>query len=138
MSGTEADVMIVLAQTMEVCNFACHVILRWLRPASDPKKRQIPEGFAFNKISCPNYFFESLSWLAFTALTMDPFGERVKPLLSDPDAETCLGKRRGDAEQIKLIHMLLPDSCNLLGSGDCADDGVGQAEAQEIQEGVWR
>lgn len=57
----------------EVSNLVCHLILRSLRPANDLKKRQIPSGYAFNKITCPNYFFECLAWLSFTVLTMNPF-----------------------------------------------------------------
>ena len=57
----------------ELSNLACHLILSSLRPSSDPKKRQIPEGYAFNKIAVPHYLFESVGWLTFTVMTLDPF-----------------------------------------------------------------
>merc|ERR1712093_61179 len=57
----------------EMSNLITHLILRSLRPANDPKRRAIPTGYGFDKITCPNYFFESVAWLAFTAMTMSPF-----------------------------------------------------------------
>jgi len=44
----------VLAQ---VGNLISHVILKNLRPAGS-RVRKIPRGFAFELVSCPNYFFE--------------------------------------------------------------------------------
>lgn len=41
----------------ELCNFYSHLILMWLRPKGT-RIRQIPRGFAFSLVSCPNYFFE--------------------------------------------------------------------------------
>ncbi|KAG4304011.1 hypothetical protein PORY_002534 [Pneumocystis oryctolagi] len=46
----------------EYANFKTHLILRNLRPAQS-RVRQIPKGFGFNLVSCPNYFFEYTSWL---------------------------------------------------------------------------
>lgn len=55
----------------ELANAYCHIILKNLRPAGS-KVRKIPRGFAFELVSCPNYFFEFLSWAAFTVLTLNP------------------------------------------------------------------
>lgn len=48
----------------ELSNGWTHLILSSLR-ADGSKARKIPYGYGFNWVSVPNYFFESLSWLAF-------------------------------------------------------------------------
>lgn len=48
-----------------------HLNLRSLRPAGT-RTRAIPKGYGFNLVSCPNYFFEMVSWVAFVGLTLDP------------------------------------------------------------------
>lgn len=60
-------------QFAEMSNFITHMILRSLRPDSDPTKRAVPYGYGFNRITCPNYFFEIIAWLSFCAMTLDPF-----------------------------------------------------------------
>ncbi|CAO1619495.1 unnamed protein product [Parajaminaea phylloscopi] len=52
-------------------NFQSHMILRGLRSAGG-RERKIPRGGAFELVSCPNYFFETVAWVAFTALTLSP------------------------------------------------------------------
>jgi very-long-chain enoyl-CoA reductase len=52
----------------EISNLVTHVILRNLRPPGT-KERNIPNGFGFNMVSCPNYFFEILGWVFFSVLT---------------------------------------------------------------------
>eukprot|EP00297_Palpitomonas_bilix_P012867 CAMPEP_0113903604 /NCGR_PEP_ID=MMETSP0780_2-20120614/22651_1 /TAXON_ID=652834 /ORGANISM="Palpitomonas bilix" /LENGTH=293 /DNA_ID=CAMNT_0000896845 /DNA_START=38 /DNA_END=919 /DNA_ORIENTATION=- /assembly_acc=CAM_ASM_000599 len=52
----------------ELSNFYCHIILRNLRPAGT-RERRIPRGFFFELVSCPNYFFEIMSWLGFNIAT---------------------------------------------------------------------
>ncbi|GAC93657.1 hypothetical protein PHSY_001222 [Pseudozyma hubeiensis SY62] len=64
--GTAAVMVIA-----ELCNAYTHIILKNLRPAGS-KVRKIPRGFAFELVSCPNYFFEFVSWAAFTVLTLNP------------------------------------------------------------------
>lgn len=55
----------------ELSNAYTHIILKNLRPAGT-KIRKIPRGFAFELVSCPNYFFEFVAWSAFTVLTLNP------------------------------------------------------------------
>ncbi|KAL7009679.1 3-oxo-5a-steroid 4- dehydrogenase [Cystobasidiomycetes sp. EMM_F5] len=57
----------------QASNFVTHIILRSLRPDDASTKREIPYGYGFNIITCPNYFFETVGWLTFCALTLDPF-----------------------------------------------------------------
>ncbi|KZT07617.1 uncharacterized protein LAESUDRAFT_742744 [Laetiporus sulphureus 93-53] len=52
----------------ELSNLITHLNLRSLRPAGTTK-RAIPYGYGFALVSCPNYFFESVSWLAVALLT---------------------------------------------------------------------
>ena len=49
----------------EFMNFMCHMVLRNLR-APGSSERGIPTGWGFDKISCANYFWESLCWLTFS------------------------------------------------------------------------
>ncbi|CAK9438801.1 uncharacterized protein LODBEIA_P30250 [Lodderomyces beijingensis] len=51
----------------ELSNYKTHLILSSLRE-QDAKKYVIPHGYGFDWVSCPNYFFESLSWLAYALL----------------------------------------------------------------------
>ncbi|KAF9430597.1 3-oxo-5a-steroid 4- dehydrogenase [Podila epigama] len=52
----------------ELSNFHTHITLRNLRPPGT-RVRKIPRGYGFNLVSCPNYFFETLAWLAVSILT---------------------------------------------------------------------
>ncbi|KAK7206552.1 3-oxo-5-alpha-steroid 4-dehydrogenase-domain-containing protein [Myxozyma melibiosi] len=52
----------------EISNFITHLILSSLRPKGTTQ-RKIPYGYGFSMVSCPNYFFESLGWLAVVFLT---------------------------------------------------------------------
>ncbi|KAF9967024.1 3-oxo-5a-steroid 4- dehydrogenase [Mortierella alpina] len=60
---------IALYAFAELSNYQTHVILRDLRPPGT-RIRKIPRGYGFDLVSCPNYFFETLSWLAVCILTM--------------------------------------------------------------------
>ncbi|KAG8730455.1 3-oxo-5a-steroid 4- dehydrogenase [Ceratobasidium sp. 428] len=53
----------------ELSNFHTHLTLRNLRPASNPTARGIPRGYLFEYVSCPNYTFEIIAWVAFTLMT---------------------------------------------------------------------
>lgn len=52
----------------EFSNFVTHLILSSLRPKGTTQ-RKIPYGYGFSLVSCPNYFFESLAWLAVVLLS---------------------------------------------------------------------
>ncbi|BGP17382.1 hypothetical protein JCM10213_002865 [Rhodosporidiobolus nylandii] len=52
----------------ELSNLLTHLNLSSLRPAGT-KVRQIPKGYGFNLVSCANYWFETVAWVAFTGLT---------------------------------------------------------------------
>ncbi|KAF8602858.1 hypothetical protein BDV93DRAFT_607178 [Ceratobasidium sp. AG-I] len=53
----------------ELSNLHAHLTLRNLRPASNPTARGIPRGYLFEYVSCPNYTFEIMAWVAFTLMT---------------------------------------------------------------------
>jgi very-long-chain enoyl-CoA reductase len=61
----------------EFCNYKCHVILSSFRRNKEKtdkqenasKKRGIPYGWGFDIVSCANYFWEALGWIAFSILT---------------------------------------------------------------------
>lgn len=53
----------------ELSNFAIHLKLAGMRPKEGSKKRDIPKGFGFDLVACPNYFFEILAWVGFSIMT---------------------------------------------------------------------
>jgi very-long-chain enoyl-CoA reductase len=52
----------------ELGNARAHRMLRDLRPAGT-KLRVIPRGFLFERVSCPHYLCEILSWVGFAIVT---------------------------------------------------------------------
>lgn len=56
-------------QYAELSNLITHLKLRALRPAGT-RTRQIPQGYGFTLVSCGNYLYESLAWIAFTGMTL--------------------------------------------------------------------
>ena len=62
------------AQFAELSNLKTHLTLASLRPKGT-KVRQVPRGYGFHTVSCGNYFFESVAWVAFTGLTLNWAGE---------------------------------------------------------------
>ena len=52
----------------ELSNGYCHLVLRDLRRPGT-RERNIPRGFLFEYVSCANYTFEVLSWIAFSTMT---------------------------------------------------------------------
>lgn len=59
----------------ELGNARAHRMLRDLRPEGT-KLRVIPRGFVFERVSCPHYLFEILSWVGF-ALVTETWAARV-------------------------------------------------------------
>ncbi len=53
----------------EIGNLYTHVALSQMRPAEGSRKRDIPRGFMFDLVACPNYFFEVMSWVGFSIMT---------------------------------------------------------------------
>lgn len=76
--------------------------------------RQIPDGYAFNKIAVPNYTFESIAWLSFAVMTMDPIG-KLSPSIPHQ-------VRRHEAYRALSC---IPRSTYLLDSGHVSNDGLG-------------
>lgn len=59
--------LIALWTYAEVSNFITHKNLAGIR-SRDPKAYSIPQGYGFDVVACPNYFFESLSWFLFALI----------------------------------------------------------------------
>lgn len=59
---------LTLFKFAELSNLHTHLTLRSLRP-SGTRKRAIPYGYGFSFLSCPNYFFEAIAWIALTVMT---------------------------------------------------------------------
>jgi len=60
-----AVAIFILAQ---LSNLSTHLTLRSLRSPGSTE-RGIPRGFGFNLVTCPNYLFETLAWVAIWAVT---------------------------------------------------------------------
>lgn len=67
---TPLHVLTALWLFAELSNGWTHLILSSLR-ADGSKTRKIPYGYGFNWVSVPNYFFESLGWLAVLLVTQN-------------------------------------------------------------------
>uniref|UniRef100_A0A146LUT8 Trans-2,3-enoyl-CoA reductase n=1 Tax=Lygus hesperus TaxID=30085 RepID=A0A146LUT8_LYGHE len=50
----------------ELLNGAVHLQLSGMRVADGDTTRKVPEGTLFSLVSCPNYFFEFMSWVFFS------------------------------------------------------------------------
>ncbi|RNF20402.1 putative 3-oxo-5-alpha-steroid 4-dehydrogenase [Trypanosoma cruzi] len=50
----------------ELLNFAVHKQLSGMRRGDGDTARSVPNGVLFSLVSCPNYTFEVLSWVAFS------------------------------------------------------------------------
>ncbi|TDL25624.1 hypothetical protein BD410DRAFT_765221 [Rickenella mellea] len=62
------NVIAALWAFAEVSNLIVHLNLRSLRPAGT-RRRAVPHGYGFNLVSCPNYLFEILAWVAIALMT---------------------------------------------------------------------
>ena len=54
----------------EIGNFSSHLTLRDLR-SSGGKERGIPHGFWLELVTCPNYMFETMTWVGVFFVTRD-------------------------------------------------------------------
>ncbi|PCH42356.1 hypothetical protein WOLCODRAFT_101986 [Wolfiporia cocos MD-104 SS10] len=52
----------------ELSNLHTHINVRNLRPAGT-RQRAIPQGYGFELVSYPNYFFEIMAWVSIAAMT---------------------------------------------------------------------
>ncbi|KAJ1966481.1 3-oxo-5a-steroid 4- dehydrogenase [Dipsacomyces acuminosporus] len=52
----------------EFSNLSTHITLRNLRPPGT-RVRRIPYGYGFDLVSCPNYLFETIAWVAIAVMT---------------------------------------------------------------------
>ena len=59
---------LLLFVAAEMANFYTHFVLSKLRPKGSTR-RAVPNGFGFDWVSCPNYTFEILAWIAFSMMT---------------------------------------------------------------------
>ena len=71
-TGGQQDPVVVNAlvavwAVAQLGNLYVHIYLRNLRPANSTV-RKVPHGFPFTLVSCPNYFFEVVAWVCFSAL----------------------------------------------------------------------
>ena len=59
--------LVALWMFCQVSNFKTHLILMNLRPEGT-RVRKIPNGYGFDLVTCPNYFFEILGWVCFSLI----------------------------------------------------------------------
>lgn len=84
----------------EICNLYCHQTLRALRVNKQgqvTKGHQVPYGIFFDKIACPNYTFEILSWISFSL-----FARIILPFIF-----TCVGAIQMYIWAVKKRSMLI-------------------------------
>ncbi|KAK7194546.1 enoyl-CoA reductase [Novymonas esmeraldas] len=65
-SNLQSNFGAVLMIVNEVLNFAVHYQLSTMRKSDGDTSRNVPKGPLFALVSCPNYFFEIMSWVAFS------------------------------------------------------------------------
>ncbi|OMH79248.1 putative enoyl reductase [Zancudomyces culisetae] len=53
----------------EASNLVTHMNLSSLRPKDGSTERKIPYGYGFDLVTCPNYFYEIMSWVAFSGIS---------------------------------------------------------------------
>ncbi|TPX46515.1 hypothetical protein SeMB42_g03147 [Synchytrium endobioticum] len=66
-SGAGLYVLIGVWMYAEISNFVTHLTLRNLRPPGS-KVRNIPHGYGFALVACPNYLFEALGWVSLSLI----------------------------------------------------------------------
>ncbi|KAG5477317.1 hypothetical protein LSCM4_04535 [Leishmania orientalis] len=65
-SAAQSNVGAVLMVINELLNFAVHYQLSTMRKSDGDTTRNVPQGPLFALVSCPNYFFEIMSWVSFS------------------------------------------------------------------------
>ncbi|CAD2217370.1 enoyl reductase [Angomonas deanei] len=68
-SATQVNIGAVAMVINELLNFAVHYQLSTMRKGDGDTARNVPEGPLFSLVSCPNYFFEVMSWVSFSVGT---------------------------------------------------------------------
>lgn len=91
----------------ELGNLICHIMLSNMRPKEGSQDRNIPRGFLFEYVACPNYTFEVLSWVGFSVFTQIPFAYLFTLIGFLQMADWAQKKHKGykkqfDADYIKL------------------------------------
>jgi very-long-chain enoyl-CoA reductase len=66
-----------------------------MRPAEGSQQRDIPKGFLFNYVACPNYTFEVLSWVGFSIFTQVIFAYIFTVIGFIQMADWAVKKHRG-------------------------------------------
>lgn len=56
----------------QLSNFKTHITLRNLRRPGT-RERNIPFGYGFKRVTCPNYTFEIISWVVMACMTQNIF-----------------------------------------------------------------
>lgn len=68
-SETQVYAGLTIYAVCEIGNLICHLMLSNMRPSEGSQKREIPKGFLFDAVACPNYTFEVMSWVGFSVMT---------------------------------------------------------------------
>lgn len=70
---TTINILTAVWAFAQLSNLTTHIILRNLRRPGT-RERNIPRGYGFNLVSCPNYTFEILGWIAYSIIAQAYFG----------------------------------------------------------------
>lgn len=65
-SRMQSNVGAAMMVVSELLNFAVHYQLSTMRKGDGDTARNVPQGPLFSLVSCPNYFFEVMSWVSFS------------------------------------------------------------------------
>lgn len=65
-SRTVSNIGAALMILFELLNGAVHIQLSSMRTSDGDQARRVPTGPLFALLSCPNYFFEFMSWVSFS------------------------------------------------------------------------
>ncbi|KAG5502912.1 hypothetical protein JKF63_04685 [Porcisia hertigi] len=68
-SALQSNAGAALMVINELLNFAVHYQLSTMRKSDGDTTRNVPRGPLFALVSCPNYFFEIMSWVSFSVGT---------------------------------------------------------------------